>query len=346
MKRKDVKLMTKEQDNLRSTAFTYKLILSVIAFFLIFIVAMVFGAADTSIKDVWLALTSSAKGDKLSILREIRLPREVAAIFVGAGLAVSGAIMQGLTRNPLADPGLLGLTGGANAALALTLAFNPSISYLYLTLACFIGAAIGAIMVFGIGMVKKGGLSPLRIVLAGAAVSAFLIAISEGIGIYFKISQDVSLWTAGGVIGTTWSQLKIIIPVISISIFIAILLAKKLTVLSFSEEVAIGLGQKIIVIKTILFIIIILLAGASVALVGNMAFIGLMIPHMVRPIVGPDYRFVIPMSAIAGASFMLLADTIGRTINAPYETPVAAIVAIVGLPVFLFIVRKGGRTFS
>ncbi|WP_242273783.1 iron ABC transporter permease [Bacillus cereus group sp. BfR-BA-01310] len=346
MKRKDVKLMTKEQDNLRSTAFTYKLILSVIAFFLIFMAAMVFGAADTSIKDVWLALTSSAKGDKLSILREIRLPREVAAIFVGAGLAVSGAIMQGLTRNPLADPGLLGLTGGANAALALTLAFNPSISYLYLTLACFIGAAIGAIMVFGIGMVKKGGLSPLRIVLAGAAVSAFLIAISEGIGIYFKISQDVSLWTAGGVIGTTWSQLKIIIPVISISIFIAILLAKKLTVLSFSEEVAIGLGQKIIVIKTILFIIIILLAGASVALVGNMAFIGLMIPHMVRPIVGPDYRFVIPMSAIAGASFMLLADTIGRTINAPYETPVAAIVAIVGLPVFLFIVHKGGRTFS
>ncbi|MDA2634558.1 iron ABC transporter permease [Bacillus cereus] len=346
MNRKDVKRMTKDHDNPRSIAFTYKLILSLIAFFLIFMVAMVLGAADTSIKDVWLALTSSAKGDKISIIREIRLPREVAAIFVGAGLAVSGAIMQGLTRNPLADPGLLGLSGGANAALALTLAFNPSISYLYLTLACFIGAAIGAIMVFGIGMVKKGGLSPLRIVLAGAAVSALLLAISEGIGIYFKISQDVSLWTAGGVIGTTWSQLKIIIPVISISIFIAILLAKKLTVLSFSEEVAIGLGQKIIVIKTILFIIIILLAGASVALVGNMAFIGLMVPHMVRPIVGPDYRFVIPMSAIAGASFMLLADTIGRTINAPYETPVAAIVAIVGLPFFLFIVRKGGKTFS
>lgn len=346
MKRKDVKRMTKEHDNTRSIAFTYKLILSIIAFFLIFMVAMVLGAADTSIKDVWLALTSSAKGDKISIIREIRLPREVAAIFVGAGLAVSGAIMQGLTRNPLADPGLLGLSGGANAALALTLAFNPSISYLYLTLACFIGAAVGAIMVFGIGMVKKGGLSPLRIVLAGAAVSAFLLAISEAVGIYFKISQDVSLWTAGGVIGTTWSQLKVIIPVISISIFIAILLAKKLTVLSFSEEVAIGLGQKIIVIKTILFITIILLAGASVALVGNMAFIGLMVPHMVRPIVGPDYRFVIPMSAIAGASFMLLADTIGRTINAPYETPVAAIVAIVGLPFFLFIVRKGGKTFS
>ncbi|MDZ5606015.1 iron ABC transporter permease [Bacillus pseudomycoides] len=344
MKRKDVKLMTK--DNLRSTSFIYKFILGNVVFFLIFIAAMVFGAADTTVKDVWLALTSSAKGEKLSLIRELRLPREIAAIFVGAGLAVSGAIMQGLTRNPLADPGLLGLTGGANAALAITIAFIPSVNYFYMMIACFIGAAIGAIMVFGIGMLKKGGLSPLRIVLAGAAVSAFLIAVSEGVGIYFKISQDVSMWTAGGVIGTSWSQLQIIVPVISVSIFIAILFSKKLTILSLSEEVAIGLGQKIIVIKTILFITIILLAGASVALVGNMAFIGLMVPHMVRPIVGPDYRFVIPMSAIVGASFMLLADTIGRTMNAPYETPLVAIVAIVGLPFFLFIVRKGGRTFS
>ncbi|EMA6343724.1 FecCD family ABC transporter permease [Bacillus cytotoxicus] len=344
MKRKDVKLMTK--NNLRSTSFIYKFILGIIVFLLIFMASMVFGAADTTIKDVWLALTSSAQGEKLSLIRELRLPREIAAIFVGAGLAVSGAIMQGLTRNPLADPGILGLTGGANAALAITIAFIPSANYFYIMIACFIGAAIGAIMVFGIGMMKQGGLSPLRIVLAGAAVSAFLIAVSEGIGIYFKISQDVSMWTAGGVIGTTWSQLQLIIPVISINIFIAILLSKKLTVLSLSEEVAIGLGQKIIVIKIILFIIIILLAGASVALVGNMAFIGLMVPHMVRPIVGPDYRFVIPMSALAGASFMLLADTIGRTMNAPYETPLVAIVAIVGLPFFLFIVRKGGRAFS
>ena len=215
MKRKDVKRMTKEHDNTRSIAFTYKLILSIIAFFLIFMVAMVLGAADTSIKDVWSALTSSAKGDKISIIREIRLPREVAAIFVGAGLAVSGAIMQGLTRNPLADPGLLGLSGGANAALALTLAFNPSISYLYLTLACFIGAAVGAIMVFGIGMVKKA-VSPSSNCISWCCRFSISTAISEGVGIYFKISQDVSLWTAGGVIGTTWSQLKVIIPVISL----------------------------------------------------------------------------------------------------------------------------------
>ncbi len=138
MKRKDVKLMTK--NTLRSTSFIYKFILGIIVFLLIFMASMVFGAADTTIKDVWLALTSSAKGDKISIIREIRLPREVVAIFVGAGLAVSGAIMQGLTRNPLADPGLLGLTGGANATLAITIAFIPSANYFYIMIACFIGA--------------------------------------------------------------------------------------------------------------------------------------------------------------------------------------------------------------
>ena len=147
-------------------------------------------------------------GRKLSLLREIRLPREVAAILVGAALAVSGAIMQGITRNPLADPGLLGLTSGANAALAFTLAFMPAANYFGIMVACFIGAAIGAVMVFGIGAMRKGGFSPLQMVLAGSAVSAFLYAIAEGIGIYFKISKDVSMWTAGGVIGTSWDSYR------------------------------------------------------------------------------------------------------------------------------------------
>lgn len=329
-----------------SIPFVYKLLAGLLVFIGAFIVAMVFGAADTTIKDVWLALTSNAAGDKISIIREIRLPREMAAIFVGAALAVSGAIMQGLTRNPLADPGLLGLTAGAYAALAITIAFVPSINYFGIMITCFIGSAAGAIMVFGIGAMKKGGFSPLRIVLAGSAVSAFLYAIAEGIGIYFKISKDISMWTAGGMIGTTWNQLQIIVPFILAGILLSLFFSRQLTILSLSEEVAVGLGQNITKIKTVLFIVIILLTGASVALVGNMAFIGLMVPHIVRAIVGTDYRFIIPMSVIAGAVFMLLADTLGRTINAPYETPVAAIIAIMGLPFFLFIVHKGGKAFS
>jgi len=307
---------------------------------------MVFGAADTTFKDVWLALLSNQTSEKILILQEIRLPREVAAIVVGAALAVSGAIMQGMTRNPLADPGLLGLTAGANAGLAIIIALLPSANYYGIMLACFIGAAVGALLVFGISAVKKGGFSPFRIVLAGSAISAFLFAISEGIAIFFKISKDVSMWTAGGVIGTSWGQLQIVVPFIIIGIILSIFLSRQLTILSLNEEVAVGLGQNTTRVKAFLFVIVIVLAGAAVALAGNLAFVGLLVPHIVRAIVGTDYRFILPMSTIFGGTFMLLADTIGRTLNSPYETPVAAIVAMIGLPFFLFIIRKGGKEFS
>ncbi|MEB2266088.1 FecCD family ABC transporter permease [Priestia megaterium] len=333
-------------DNQRFIPFLYKLIGALLVFIIMFGYSMIFGAADISIKDVWLALSSSSVNEQVSIIRDIRLPREIAAVFVGAALSVSGAIMQGMTRNPLADPGLLGLTSGANAALAVTIAFIPSVNYLGITIACFIGAAVGAILVFGIAAIKRGGFSPLRIVLAGAAVSAFLYAIGEGVGIYFKISKDVSMWTAGGMVGTSWEQLQIIVPFIVGGIFIALLLSRQLTILSLNEEVAVGLGQQTTKVKTVLFVVMILLAGASVALVGNMVFIGLMIPHIVRGIVGTDYRYIIPMSAVTGAAFMLLADTLGRTVSAPYETPIAAVVSMIGLPFFLVIVRKGGKAFS
>ncbi|MEB9895813.1 iron ABC transporter permease, partial [Bacillus cereus] len=256
------------------------------------------------------------------------------------------AIMQGMTRNPLADPGLLGLTAGANAALAIAIALLPGAGYLTMVGACFLGAAAGAGLVFGIGALRRGGFSPLRMVLAGAAVSALLYAIAEGVALYFKISKDVSMWTAGGLNGMSWVQLQAVGPFIVLGLVIALLLARQLTILSLNEEVAVGLGQKTNRIKALLFAVIVLLAGASVALVGNLTFIGLMIPHIVRAIVGTDYRYVLPMSAILGASFMLLADTLGRTIHAPYETPVAAIVAIIGLPFFLLIVHKGGKAFS
>jgi iron complex transport system permease protein len=328
------------------TSFFIKIAAGAVAFAAMFVISIAFGAADISLKDTALALFSNASNDAISVIREIRLPRELAAVLVGAALAVSGAIMQGMTRNPLADPGLLGLTAGANAALAITLAFIPAANYFGIMIACFIGAAVGAALVFGLGSVKRGGFSPFRIVLAGAAISAFLSALAEGIGIYFKISKDVSMWTAGGLIGTTWGQLKVISPFIAVSLVIALLLARQLSILSLSEEAAIGLGQKTMQTKALLFVAITMLAGAAVALAGNMAFVGLLVPHIVRAIVGVDYRHIIPMSAIAGAIFMLFADLLGRTVNAPFETPVAAIVAMLGLPFFLLIVRKGGGAFT
>jgi iron complex transport system permease protein len=333
-------------DKRRTTSFAFHLLLGLAILTGMFAAAMIFGAADATVRDVWLAIFSNASEEKITIVRELRLPRELAAVVVGAALAVSGAIMQGLTRNPLADPGLLGLTAGANAALAFVIALLPSTGYFGKTVACFIGAAVGTFLVLGIGAVKKGGLSPLRIVLAGAAVSAFLYATAEGIGLAYKVTKDVSMWTAGALIGTTWGQLQSISPVIGAGIVVALLLSRQLTILSVNEEAAVGLGLRTVYVKIVLYVVVILLAGASVALVGNLAFLGLMVPHIVRAMSGTDYRSVLPLSAVWGAVFMLLADTLARTLNAPYETPVTAIIAMIGLPFFLFIVRKGVKSLS
>ncbi|CAM4409922.1 iron ABC transporter permease [Paenibacillus alkaliterrae] len=327
-------------------SFVFKIAISFGALAIMFSLAMLLGAKDVSLRELWLVLANRGEDDKIAMLREIRYPRVAAAMLVGAALAVAGAIMQGLTRNPLADPGLLGLTAGANASLALAIAVLPVLNYLGIMLVCFVGAALGMLLVIGIGAVRKGGLSPFRIVLAGSAVSAFLYAVSDGIGLLFKTSKDVTMWTSGGLVGTSWGQVQAISPVIIASLLVAMALSRSLTIFSLNEETAVGLGVRTAYFKVVLYIVIILLAGSAVALVGNMAFIGLMIPHIVRALFGADYRAVIPMSAIWGATFMMMADMLGRTLYAPYETPVVAIIAILGLPFFLFVVRKGVKSLS
>lgn len=334
---------TKAKKTLFGFSFIVKLMCALLVCLLLFVVAIAFGAADISFKEVLAAFSSQTNNAQIDIIREIRLPREFAALFVGAALAVAGTIMQGMTRNPLADPGLFGLSAGATVALSFAVAFIPDASYFAIMIASFIGAAVGGGIVFGIASLRRGGFSSMRIVLAGAAVSAFLFAIADGIGIVFKVSKQTASWRAGGMVGTTWDQLQVIVPFIIVGIIVAILLSRQLTVLSLDESVATGLGQKTFLVKVLLFIVIVILVGAGVSLAGNMTFIGLMIPHIVRAIVGQDYRLIIPMSVLVGGSFMLIADTIGRTIHAPYETSVPAIVAILGLPFFLFIVKKGGR---
>nr|WP_089972413.1 iron ABC transporter permease [Lihuaxuella thermophila] len=308
------------------------------------VLAISVGAANIDFLTVWRSIfnyDSTREADQIIV--SLRLPRELGAAVVGAAFAVSGAIMQGITRNPLADPGLLGLNAGASLALACVFAFHSSPSYLSLMFVSFIGAGIGAVMVFGLGSLRRGGMSPIRITLAGAAVSALLSALGEGMAIYYKLSQDLAFWIAGGVSGTNWLQLKLISPVIGVGILIAIMLSKELTILSFGEELAKGLGQRTLLTKGILMTVVLILAGTAVSLVGSIAFVGLMVPHVVRFLVGTDYRWIIPCSAICGSVLMVLADTAARMVNAPYETPMGAIVSMVGVPFFLYLARKGGR---
>lgn len=329
-----------------SDSMVLKFMGAIVLLILSLFIALLFGAKETTIYDLWQAITTNASSENVLVLREIRFPREFAALAIGAAFAVSGAIMQGVTRNPLADPGLLGLTSDANMALAMAFALKPEISYFGIMLACFAGAAFGGVLVLLLSSLRRGSLSPFRVILAGAAVSSMLYSIATGISLTFKISKDVSMWTAGGLIGTNWDHLRIIMPFMLVALLIAFLYANQINILGLGDEVSIGLGQKTFTTKAILFLLVIVLTGAAVALVGNMAFVGLMIPHIVRRLVGTDYRMVLPFSALAGAIFMVLADTIGRTIHSPYETPVAAIVAMAGLPFFLFVVHKGGKSLS
>lgn len=302
------------------------------------------GAADIQLSTVWEAVFRfNPDITQHQIIQELRLPRAFAGALVGACFAVAGAIMQGMTRNPLADSGLLGLNAGAGFVLALCFAFLPGLPFMQLILYSFLGASVGAFMVYGVGSMAKNGLTPVRLALAGAAVNALLVAVSEGIAIYFNIGQDLAFWYAGGVSGTKWIQLKIMTPWVIAALVAALLLSRSITLLSLGDEVATGLGQRTGRVKLACAVVVLLLAGTAVSAVGAIGFVGLVIPHIARSLVGVDYRWIIPCSAVLGSLLMVIADIGARMINPPYETPIGTLIALIGVPFFLYLARKQRR---
>lgn len=312
--------------------------------FLLMAFSITTGAAQIPLSTVWDALFRF-DGDNMQhlIVVDLRLPRVIASALVGAAFAVAGAIMQGTTRNPLADPGLMGLNAGAGFALSICYAFFPEMSYMQLILFSFLGAGLGAILVNGIASLHRGGSSPMRLVLAGAAVSTLLIALSQGIALYFNVAQDIMFWTTGGVAGSNWQQIRIITPWIIGALLGAVVLSRSISILSLGEDVAKGLGANTAMVSVLCSIIVLILAGTSVAVVGAVGFVGLVIPHFARFLVGMDYRLIIPCSAILGALLMVLGDLLARSLNPPFETPLGAIIALVGVPFFLYLARKQRR---
>lgn len=311
---------------------------------LAFMLSISLGAADINLSTVIGALFNF--DDTVSqhqIIWELRFPRIIGAALVGAAFSVAGALMQGMTRNPLADSGLLGLNAGAVFMLAISFSFFPGVSYVYVVLFSFFGAALGAAIVYGIGSMSRNGLTPVRLVLAGAAVTALLTALAEGIALYFGVGQDIAFWYAGGVSSTRWSHLIVITPVLLIMLAWAISISRSITILSLGEEVAVGLGERTTRTKLISAVIIVILAGLAVSVVGAVSFVGLIVPHITRKIVGYDYRWIIPVGAIIGALLVVVADLLARTLNAPFEIPIGALISLIGVPFFLYLARKGGK---
>ncbi|WP_080838402.1 FecCD family ABC transporter permease [Cohnella massiliensis] len=302
------------------------------------------GAADIKLATVWEAVFRF-NGDltQHQIIRELRMPRAIVGAFVGAAFAVSGAIMQGMTRNPLGDPSLLGINAGAAFALAICFAFFPGMAFGQVTLFSFLGAALGTVLVFGISSAGRGGMSPVRLALAGSAITALLVALSEGISIHFKIGQELAFWYAGGVSGTKWSQVEVMVPWIGVGLIGAFILSRSITLLSLGDEVASGLGVRTAWVKFFGSVLVLVLAGASVATVGGISFVGLVIPHISRMLVGANYRWIIPCSAVLGALLMVFADIAARMVRPGFETPVGALIAVIGVPFFLYLIRRMRR---
>lgn len=306
--------------------------------------AISFGAKDIHLQTVWVAvLDYNPKLTQHQIIYELRLPRVIGAAVVGAAFAVAGAVMQGVTRNPLADAGVLGINAGAMFVVALSFAFFPHMPYSYLMIVSFIGAVLSTVLIFVIGSATSGGLTPMRLTIAGAVMAALLHSLSSGVVIYYDLSQDLAFWYAGGVAGVKWEHLKFLVPIILITIIFAIVLGRSISLISMGDDVATNLGVKTNRTRILGMIIVVILAGVSVSAVGSIGFVGLVIPHIARKLVGVNYRLIIPMSALLGAMLLVVADLGARTVNPPKELAIGIMVALVGVPFFLYIARKVGR---
>ena len=274
------------------------------------------------------------------VVIDLRLPRMVAAILVGAAMAQAGAMMQGITRNVIADPGLLGINAGAGLALILGYAIFGSLHYSQILVICLLGSCLAAGLVFGLSYQVQKGYNQLRLILSGAMVASLFSAIGQAITIYFDLSTAVIGWQAGGLVQVNWKMLAIIGPLIIVGLILAQLFSHQLTILSLNETVAKNLGQRTALMTMVLLGIVLLLSASAVALVGSLSFVGLIIPHFIRMFTGKNYKMLLPLTAFAGASFLIWVDLVCRSINPPAETPISAVISIIGLPCFLWLIRK------
>ncbi|MCZ8519946.1 FecCD family ABC transporter permease [Paenibacillus caseinilyticus] len=303
--------------------------------------AVSFGAKDMTFGTVWEAVAAYDPAlPAHQIIHELRLPRVLGAALLGAAFAAAGALMQGVTRNPLADSGLLGINSGAMLAVALSFAFFPNLPYGTLIALSFGGAACSTLFIFLLGSAAPGGLTPLRLTVAGSVVAALLGSLTAGIAIYYELSQDLAFWYAGGAAGVKWFHLRLLLPVVLGTLVCILPLSRSISILSLGEETAVNLGIRTRRTRVLAIGAAVLLAGAAVSAVGPVGFVGLVIPHMARKLTGTDYKRVLPLSALLGALLLVLADLASRAADPPRELAIGVMVAMIGVPFFLYLARQ------
>lgn len=298
------------------------------------------GASHIPVSDVLSAIFAFDGSREHLVVTMLRLPRALAGLLAGSALAVAGAIMQAVTNNPLASPGLLGINAGAAFAVVMATSLL-GIGSSGIVWFAFGGAAAAAITVYGLGSAGRGGATPLKLVLAGAVLTTFLSSLTTAILIFDATTLDiVRLWTAGSLSGRTMAEVTGVAPHILSGLLAGLIFRRHVMTLSLGAEIARSVGQNPILWRGLAVVIVILLAGGAVALAGPIGFVGLVVPHIARLIVGVDYRWVIPFSGAGGALLVVVADTMGRTVLGSQSFPVGVTMAILGAPFFIWLARR------
>lgn len=302
--------------------------------------SVAFGARVVGWHDVVEAVTGAPDGIAQAAV-EKRIPRTVLAMLVGAALGLSGAVMQGVTRNPLADPGLLGVTSGASLSVVVGIAFFGLASPAAFIWVAIVGAAASAGFVYAVGSLGRGGATPLKLALAGAASSAaFSSLISAVLLPRVEILTTFRFWQIGGVGGASWARITQVLPFLVVGALLCLAAARGLDALALGDDVATGLGERVARTRLLGALGAVLLCGAATAVAGPIGFVGLVVPHACRLVAGIDHRWLLPFAMVVGAGLLTGADVVGRLVARPAEIDVGIITALLGGPVFIHLVRR------
>ena len=307
---------------------------------LLCVASVAFGVREVTLDEIIAALGGSTNGISEAAV-VARIPRTVLAMLVGAALAMSGTTMQAVTRNPLADPGILGVSAGASLAVVMGIAFfglNAPYSLMGVAIA---GAAGAAVFVYAVGSLGRGGATPLKLALAGAAISAaFTSLVSAVLLPRVDVMESFRFWQIGGVGGATWDRIGAVAPVLAIGALVCLATTRGMNSLALGDDLATGLGENVGRTRLVSSAGAIVLCGAATAVAGPIGFVGLVVPHLCRLLVGTDHRWLLPFTAVAGAALLVAADVVGRVIAPGSEIEVGIITAFIGAPVFIWIVRR------
>jgi iron complex transport system permease protein len=317
------------------------LLVAVAVLVVVLLCSVAFGSKPIPLGTVWHALVEGGTSNDDLIVRSLRVPRTLLGLGVGVALGLAGALMQGVTRNPLADPGLLGVDAGAALAVVIaiyTLDVTALTGYVWFA---FAGAALASMVVYLLGSLGRGGATPVKLALAGAALSALLGALTSAILLLdLETLDEYRFWVVGSLAGRGSEVVAQVTPFLVAGTILALLAARSLNTLALGDDVARSLGQRVGLARGVAALAIVILCGAATAAAGPIAFVGLTVPHVARAICGPDYRWILPWSLVLAPTLLLGADVIGRIIARPGEVQVGILTAFVGAPFFIALVRR------